>query len=372
MCGIAGYLLKAPSEGASIKIPILLDSIRQRGPDDEGVCLISRKNNKARFYQTERTLPTLESPLEPLGHGPSKICHDLALIHTRYSIIDLTSGGHQPFVSSDGSIVLIFNGEIYNFLELRRDLSNLGVSFRTSSDTEVLIEGYRMWGHQIWSKLNGFWAVALYDFSTRSFSLSRDRLGVAPLYYRETREGLYFASSIRGLVEIEPETIEIDQDKVIGFIQTSLKDFDDSTFYQQIKSVSPASVMTFEHGTGKVQDSKIFQYWTLPSARLSTNDLSLEDAVGFYRETFFNAVEIRLRADVKVAFELSGGLDSSSIVAAAAILRNSEITTFTIHVSEENEEPYARSMLEKYPGIDYRVLSDTEDSFLSESRGFLK
>lgn len=370
MCGIAGYLLKTPSYEVSRKIPTLLKSIRQRGPDDEGVCLISRKHNKDKFYQTERTLPTLEPPLELMMLGSSIICHDVALIHTRYSIIDLTAGGHQPFLSADGTVVLIFNGEIYNYLELRAELSSLGISFKTSSDTEVLIEGYRKWGREIWSKLNSFWAVALYDFKTKSFSLSRDRLGVAPLYYRETREGLYFASSIRGLVEIEPETIEIDQDKVIGFIQTSLKDFDDSTFYQQVKSLSPASVMTFEPGTGKVQDSKIFQYWTLPSARLSTNDLSLEDAVGFYRETFFNAVDIRLRADVKVAFELSGGLDSSSIVAVAAILRNSKITTFTIHVPEENEEPYARSMLERYQEIDYRVLSDTEDSFLAERQYF--
>jgi asparagine synthase (glutamine-hydrolysing) len=134
MCGIAGYLLKTPSYEASRKIPTLLKSIRQRGPDDEGVCLISRKNNKAKFYKTERTLPTLESSLEPLSHGPSTLCHDLALIHSRYSIIDLTSGGHQPFVSSDGSVVLIFNGEIYNYLELRLELSNLGASFRTSSD----------------------------------------------------------------------------------------------------------------------------------------------------------------------------------------------------------------------------------------------
>lgn len=370
MCGIAGYFLKTPSKGASRKILVLLNSIRQRGPDDEGVCLISRKNNLAKFYRTERTSPNLELSLEPLGDGPSKIRHDLALTHTRYSIIDLSSGGHQPFVSSDGSVVLICNGEIYNFYELRRELSNLGISFRTSSDTEVLIEGYRMWGHQIWSKLNGFWAVALYDFNTRSFSLSRDRLGVAPLYYRETMEGLYFASSIQSLVDIEQETVEVDEDKVIGFIQSSLKDFDNSTYFHQIKSIPPATVITFDRETCGVQDSKKFQYWFMPSSRLSSNDLSLEDAVTWYRETFFDAVNIRLRADLKVAFELSGGLDSSSIVAAASILRKNDITTFTIQVPEDDEEPYARLMLEKYQGIDYRVLSDTEDSFLSERQNF--
>ena len=366
MCGIAGYILKTPSKEVSKKIPVLLNSIRQRGPDDEGVCLISRKNNLAKFYQTERTVRTLDSSLEPFGHGPSTICHDLALIHTRYSIIDLTSGGHQPFVSSDSSVVLIFNGEIYNYLELRRDLSNLGASFRTFSDTEVLIEGYRIWGHELWSKLNGFWAVALYDFNTRSLSLSRDRLGVAPLYYRENKEGVYFASSIQSLVDVEPTTLEIDEDKVVGFIQTSLKDFDNSTFYHQIKSVSPATVVTLGQETCRVQDAKTSQYWFMPRSRLTPQDLSFDEAVNLYRDTFFEAVDIRLRADVNVAFELSGGLDSSSIVAAAAVLRKNEITTFTIQVPEANEEPYARSIREKYQGIDYRVLSDTEDSFLSE------
>jgi asparagine synthase (glutamine-hydrolysing) len=370
MCGIAGYLIKTPSYEASRKIPTLLKSIQQRGPDDEGVCLISRKKNEAKFFRTGHTLPILESSLIPMSHSPAKLRHDLALIHTRYSIIDLSSGGHQPFVSSDGAVVLIFNGEIYNFLELRRDLSNLGVSFRTSSDTEVLIEGYRMWGHEIWAKLNGFWAVALYDFSTRSFSLSRDRLGVAPFYYRETVEGVYFASSIQSLVDIDPETVQVDEDKVVGFIQTSFKDFDNSTLYHQVKSVSPATVITFDQETCRVEESKNFQYWSLPSSRLTPKDLSFDDAVTWYRDTFFDAVDLRLRADVKVAFELSGGLDSSSIVAAAAVLRNSDVTTFTIQVPEENEEPYARSMLEMYPGIDYRVLSNTEASFFSERLSF--
>jgi asparagine synthase (glutamine-hydrolysing) len=183
-------------------------------------------------------------------------------------------------------------------------------------------------------------------------------------------EGVYFASSIQSLVDVEPETVEVDEDKVVGFIQTSLKDFDNSTFYHQVKSVSPATVVTLGQETCRVEDSKIFQYWSFPTSRLTPKDLSFDDAVTWYRDTFFDAVDVRLRADVKVAFELSGGLDSSSIVAAAAVLKKNAITTFTIQVPEDNEEPYARSMLEKYPGIDYRVLSDPEDSFLSERQFF--
>jgi len=368
MCGIAGYFVRKPSKGDTTTIQTLLKSIRQRGPDDEGVCLIGRGGKVCKFYRTEGTLPTIE--MEHIGHTQSIIHHDVALIHTRYAIIDLTEGGHQPFVSSDGSVVLIFNGEIYNYIELRGELSSLGVSFRTGSDTEVLVEGYRVWGHQIWAKLNGFWAVALYDFGTRCMTFSRDRLGVAPLYYRETPEGVYFASSIQGLIDIDVKSTEIDRDKVVGFIQTSLKDFDNTTFYKQVKSVPQATSLTFDQTTHSVEGATKLQYWKFPRTRLSLSDLSFQEAVNMYRDTFFNAVEVRLRADVKVAFELSGGLDSSSVVAAGALLRNNNITTFTIQVPEENEEPFARSMLERYGDIDYRVLSEPENDFPLEQCHF--
>ena len=364
MCGIAGYYFKNLSKKGFSKIPILAKGIEQRGPDDEGVCLIARNKKLCKSYKTARTLPVIA--LDHIERTQSLIDHDVAFVHARYSIIDLTAGGHQPFRSADGKIVLVFNGEIFNYVELREQLHNLGVSFRTCSDTEVLVEGYRIWGNQVWEKLNGFWAVALYDFSSERLILSRDRLGIAPLYYRETDDGLYFASSIQALIDIDREGIEIDKDKVEGFIQTSLKDFDNATLYKQIKSVPPAAVLTFGPNIFEMEEATKFQYWDFPKARLSIQDLSFREAVQEYRDTFFNAVEIRLRADVKVAFELSGGLDSSSAVAAGAVLKNQKITTFTIQVPEENEEPYARSILERYGNIDYRILSDSENDFLSE------
>jgi len=368
MCGIAGYYLKTLSKEWSSKIPILAKAIEQRGPDDEGVCLIARNKKISKFYKTERTLPAIS--LDHIGQTQLTIHHDVALIHARYSIIDLTAGGHQPFCSSDGKVVLVFNGEIYNYLELREELFSLGVSFQTCSDTEVLIEGYRVWGHKIWEKLNGFWAIALYDFSTGRLTFSRDRLGIAPFYYRETAEGIYFASSIQALVDIDINGIDIDQDKVVGFIQTTLKDFDNTTVYRQIKSVPPATVLTIDRNTFQMESAAKLQYWSIPQSRCSIKDLSFQEAVQEYRDTFFNAVEIRLRADVNVAFELSGGLDSSSAVAAGAILKDQKITTFTIQVPEENEEPYARSILERYANIDYRVLSDSENDFMLERDSF--
>jgi asparagine synthase (glutamine-hydrolysing) len=217
MCGIAGYFLKDLVKHDSSQIELLLNSVRQRGPDDEGICLINRERKSSQFYKTDLTVPSVGAGLPHIAGGQSIGTYDLALIHTRYAIIDLTSAAHQPFVSSDNSIVAVFNGEIYNYIELRNELSARGVNFCSTSDTEVLIEGYRAWGDKLWAKMNGFWAVALYDFKNDRIVFSRDRIGVAPLYYREMSNGFFFASAIQSLIDIEPKGIDLDNDVLLGF-----------------------------------------------------------------------------------------------------------------------------------------------------------
>jgi len=321
MCGIAGYFLKNLTVYDSRQIELLLTSIRQRGPDDEGICLINRERKSSHSYKTDLTSPSVGYDLSHIDSDDSKIRHDLALIHTRYGIIDLTDAAHQPFVSSDGSVVGIFNGEIYNYIELREQLLSEGAEFRSSSDTEVLIEGYRVWGEELWAKMNGFWAVALFDFKRSSIVLSRDRIGVAPLYYRETKDGFFFASAIQPLIDIDPRGVDLNTDVILGFAQTGIKDHDNTTYYSQIKSLPSSCTVIFQGSQYTLAEAKSKQYWDFPKSRLSIDDIPFNEAVEKYRETFFNSVALRLRADVKVAFELSGGLDSSSVVAAAAILR---------------------------------------------------
>jgi len=370
MCGIAGYILRAPTGHQSAGyIDALLGPIRQRGPDDEGLSLINREKRSVQAFRTDQTSLKL-SPLPPPGKELGLPLHDAALIHTRYSIIDLTEGGHQPFVSSDGTITAVFNGEIYNYLELREELSAQGVAFRTLSDTEALVEGYRLWGHDLWNRMNGFWAVALYDVRSDEMVFSRDRIGVAPLYYRELPEGFFFASLIQSLIDISPGDVEMDRDVVEGFVQTGIKDHDQSTFYRQIRSLPSLTTVTLPRGGWRLSEGTAKRYWDFPAARLKPGDLSFEEAVQRYRDIFFNAVDLRLRADVKVAFELSGGLDSSSVVAAAAMMRK-DITTYTVSIRGADEEPYARAMLERYP-LDYRVLKHLEGDFKSECGAFAR
>lgn len=369
MCGIAGYLLGSPLKSSPQKIHSLLNPIRRRGPDDEGIFLISREKRISQHYKTDQTVSAVASRLKHINNPLDMIEHDLALIHARFSIIDLSEGGHQPFVSQDKSLTIIFNGEIYNYIELRNELNKLGVQFHTSSDTEVLVEGYRVWGDQLWNKMNGFWAVVLYDAVKDRVVFSRDRIGVAPLYYRETKEGLYFASCLESLIGIDPQGISMDQEVVRGFIETGLKDHDQTTFYAEIKSIPSASTVTLQKGQCHYSRTVIQPYWELPSQRLETRDISFDTAVKRYREILFNAVDIRLRADVKVAFELSGGMDSSSIVAAAAELRKNKIITYTAKISGADEEPMARMILKRYP-VDFRVIQSVEDHFARDCEKF--
>lgn len=371
MCGIGGYILRAPVARQARDIDILLRGVRHRGPDDEGACLVSRKDRTLQCYRSEFTVPGAAQDWPDIRNDAAIIPHDLSLVFTRYSIIDLTEKAHQPFVSADASVASVFNGEIYNYIELRNELSAQGVRFRTTSDTEVLVEGYRLWGEQLWPKMNGFWAVALYDMRDDTVILSRDRIGVAPLYYRETPKGFFFSSCIQPLIDIEPDGINIDPDVILGFANRSIKDHDNTTCYRQIRSVPSLTTVIFHAGQASFADAAHRPYWHFPSSRLTVRDLSLPEAVRRYRETFFNSVELRLRADVKVAFELSGGLDSSSVVAAAARLRHSDITTYTAKVKGADEEPYARSLLRYYP-VDYRVIERAEDGFVDDYEVFSK
>lgn len=368
MCGIAGYISKKTISKPPVEIDLLMDPIRRRGPDDEGVCLISRSSGSKTQYRTDLTVPEKAARLAHYKDEGAYSDHDIAFLHTRYSIIDLSEGGHQPFVSSDGSVICIFNGEIYNYIELKEELSGQGVVFKTTSDTEVLVEGYRVWGEGLWEKMNGFWAVALYDLRRKQLILSRDRIGVAPLYYRETPEGLFFSSAIQSLINIDGRAVT-DDDVIAGFLETGIKDHDDTTFYSEVKSIPSRSVVTFDIGSSSIRDANVRRFWDFPQERMKSSDISFRDAVWKYHDTFLEAVKIRLRADVKVAFELSGGLDSSSCVAAAAVIKSSDITTYTAKIKGADEEPYARSMLKKYP-IDYRVIKDIEDNFVKDHGKF--
>lgn len=369
MCGIAGYFRRARPDNETDVIKRMARSIRHRGPDDEGFALINTMNgHHGDFAGAESDLAIKKSlPSVDAAGFP----HDIAFAHTRYSIVELSPAGHQPMWSMDGSVCVSFNGEIYNYLELRAELEKSGSPFKTFSDTEVIINGYLTWGTGVFARLNGPMALALYDSRRSALLFARDRVGKSPLYYAVKDGVLYWASEIKAILGACGNAgFPVRAQAVDDYVVHSWRDLD-GTFWQGIEDFPPASFAW----AGKELSLKMERYWSLPAHRLGIKDISPGEATDRCRELITDAVRLRLRADVPVGFELSGGMDSSAVVALAAKELPERIKTFTIKFKEEHsdEEPYARSLAELYPAkIDYNVIYPGSDDFWTEADEFIR
>src|SRR6476661_1497441 len=275
MCGIAGfYLFKQPASPGLVKA--MCDQIIHRGPDDEGVHVDG-------------------------GCGIGM---------RRLSIIDLSSG-HQPIANEDGSIWVVFNGEIYNFQELRDDLGRRGHQFRTHSDTEVLVHLYEEYGVDGLSKLRGMFSFALWDSNRRQILLVRDRFGKKPLYYAVQPDGLYFGSELKCL-RAAGIPLEVDAEALKLYFQFSYIP-DPLSPWREVKKLAPGGWLICD-ANGNVRQGR---YWKLPPpAEQAPASLTYDAACERVRELFDESVRIRLISDVPLGAFLSGGLDSSSIVAS--------------------------------------------------------
>jgi asparagine synthase (glutamine-hydrolysing) len=239
------------------------------------------------------------------------------LAHRRLSILDPTPAGHQPFASSDGRFVLIHNGEIYNYLELRGELAELGHHFRTETDTEVIVEAYAEWGTDAIVRFNGIWAFALWDRKTESLLLSRDRLGVKPLYLGRMAGGWAFASEIkalRGFVRSAGPNLSALRDYAIG----GWLDHSDATFYEGVEPLPPATNFLVEAGS-----TRRWRYWSPPESSGDTRPASVdhdEELVASFTGLLRDSVALQLRSDVPLGSCLSGGIDSAAIVSLSSEL----------------------------------------------------
>jgi asparagine synthase (glutamine-hydrolysing) len=256
----------------------MMKQIRHRGPDDEGTFMEGH-----------------------VGFG-----------FVRLSILDLTPAGHQPMQSADGRFAIIFNGEIFNYLELRAELIEKGYVFRSNTDTEVLLNAFCEWGEACQERLNGMWAFAIYDRKDQSIFISRDRYGIKPFYYTQSDDVLYFSSEIPGLLVLPEVKAIANDEKIFDYLQYNRTDSDNQTFF--------TGIFKLPHGHSmRIAQSKVeIRCWY--NLKLS---LKKPFANGHeYLEMFRSAVEIRMRSDVPVGVCLSGGMDSSSIM--SALLLNQE------------------------------------------------
>lgn len=263
--------------------------------------------------------------------------------HRRLSILDLTPAGHQPMVEPATGAVLVFNGEIYNHVELRAQLEGLGHRFTGHSDTEVLLHALTEWGESALPRLNGMWAFAFWQPGRRRLLLARDRFGVKPFYYCREAGGLAFASEPKALLSLFPERRAVSESALLDFLGNNLLYARGESFYQGIHVMPPAHFAVYDVDTA---DFRLTRYWQYPQEE--DIGLSPQEAVAQFDELFSDTVRLRLRSDVPVGLTLSGGLDSTAVLASARSLSSAPLTCFTsvYGQGEAGELPWARQAAE--------------------------
>jgi asparagine synthase (glutamine-hydrolysing) len=322
MCGITGILHfenHRPVEQERLKA--MTDIIAHRGPDGEG------------FF----------------------VDKNVGLGHRRLSIIDLNTGD-QPMFSDDRQKVLVFNGEIYNYIELREELKNLGYQFRTNSDTEVVIKAYEAWGYECQNKFNGMWAFALWDKTKQELFLSRDRIGEKPLHYAVWDNTLVFGSEMKSLFQYGvPKNPDLSLTEIYLLFTHIPEPY---TFYKNIKKLKAGHYII-------VNDNNVqeFKYWDLPEINeynmIGNKSLVYET----FEELFRDSVKIRMRSDVPYGAFLSGGLDSSSVVSAMSNSSNYPVNTFTIGFPQKefDESRLAEAVAAKFSTKHYTGTVSPDD-----------
>ena len=317
MCGIAGMIGRAGETIAPEQVRRMTDTIVHRGPDDEGI------------------------------HARGSV----GLGMRRLSIIDL-AGGHQPIYNEDGTLAIVFNGEIYNFLELRQGLEKRGHQFSTRSDTEVIVHLYEEMGADCITKLRGMFAIALYDSKRDSLLLARDRLGKKPLYYAQHGGRLFFGSEIKTLLAAAPELAEVDAEGILQFFYYGYIP-DPHSAFRDIRKLPPGHLAEY-HG-GQVH---IRQYWDVPA--YGVNDPGSDEACLEEMERRLASGAPAFISDVPLGALLSGGVDSSIVVALMARESSSPVKTFSIgfRKADFNEAEYARLVAERFGTEHHELIVD--------------
>jgi len=294
MCGIAGLLLPSPDRVDAKLLRSLSDDLEHRGPDDSGFLVLHDK----------RVSLHREAGDDVVGN--------LVLVHRRLSIIELSEAGWQPMGTPDGRYHVVFNGEIYNYLELRGELSALGHRFRSGSDTEVLLAAYAEWGADALNRLVGMFAFALLDVERQRLFMARDFFGIKPLYYARWRDGFVFASEINALLRFPGIARRVHAQRLYDYLRFGVTDHGGDTLFKDIKQLPAAHYIEISLDSARVDGPK--RYWHVDLQRRV--DLSFDDAARRLRDLFLDSIRLHLRSDVPVGAALSGGIDSSSIVCA--------------------------------------------------------
>lgn len=314
MCGICGFIHKHKITQEILKK--MCNTISYRGPDDEGIYIENCDEN-----------------------------WQLGLAHKRLSILDLSKAGHQPMLSKNGRIIVCYNGEIYNFLEIKERLQGLGYIFKSNCDTEVILYAYEEWGIDCIKQFNGMFAISLYDKNSNEFYLIRDRLGIKPLYYYENAGEIVFASELKPIMEYPFFKKEINKN-ALGLFLANKYIAGNETIFKKVYKLLPGYYLCWEKGTYRVE-----QYWNIAETSIggqASDKISYEDSLNGLQNLVRDSVKKRMISDVPIGCFLSGGIDSSLIAAVMQEQSTTKIQTFTIGFDENeyNEADYARQVAE--------------------------
>lgn len=325
MCGINGILhLQSQKKVDERVLTKMRDSLEHRGPDDQGLFI---ENN--------------------IGLG-----------HRRLSILDVSTAGHQPFLSENGRYIMVYNGEIYNFKDFYPELKSNGFDIKTNSDTEVLLKLFELYGTKMLNRLNGMFAFVIWDKKEKKLTAIRDRMGVKPLYYSFYNETFYFASEQKALFTAGVP-LKIAQNGIEEYIFNRFV-AGENTMYENVQKVQAGHAMTI-HESGKITFEK---WWDLKKE--IQNQPKIKNPVEWFRETFDESVKLRMVSDVPVGVLLSGGLDSSSILASLHHQNYKDIQTFNIGFKEkEHNESHLAKMLSQKFGYDFHTMQ-LEDSSIHD------
>jgi asparagine synthase (glutamine-hydrolysing) len=338
----------------------MCDCLYHRGPDDEGYYFML--SDGSRRVCPNHPGDALESSLASFAQPVDSIAHaSVGLGHRRLSILDLSEAGHQPMCSEDGRFWITYNGEIYNYRELKKELISLGHRFCSSTDTEVVLHAFEEWGESCVTRFNGMWAFAVWDEKSRSLFLSRDRFGIKPLYFFQENGVFVFASEIKSILAVRPDQRLPNLPYISNFLAYGLMDHRDETFFRNIRAIPPAHSMTVT--CDKVT---IRRYWEIVhrADTVRAEFKSVGDRHEAFRQLLEDAVRIRLLSDAPLGACLSGGLDSSSIVSLATGFKP-KLPTFSSFFSGNgcDESAFAKEMTRLYHTEDYWIEPDVGEFF---------
>lgn len=357
MCGIAGIIDLNNKPVSASSLFTMTTTIKHRGPDDEGFLLGHIQKKSCEEFYGPDTLSSLKKNRKDI-RTYQNTQYNFGFGHRRLSIIDLTFRGHQPMYDRKKNIWIVFNGEIYNYKEIRKELTEKGYKFISHSDTEVIIYSYQEWGEQCLHKFNGIFSFMIWDKKNEKFFFARDRLGVKPFYYYNKKGMFIFASEIKAILSSGLIDKQINSSSIYSYIKYKFV-CNNNTFLDNIYKLLPGYY-------GIIKNNRVYikQYWDIKFNSLDYTEGTFKSRL---RELFEDAIQLQIRSDVPIGAHLSGGIDSSSVVSMVKRLYQLDVKTFSgafNDAKEYSEENYI-TLVKKQLNIENYITKPTSSDFMN-------